>query len=252
MSEDFFGDLGKSISRYTKKAVDKTSTMVEGAKISAQISAERREIDKLYQKIGETVYRKAVEKDIDLDDDLTAFVDEIRQRKEKTASLTRDLADVKGQKVCQNCGELIPKEVAFCPKCGAPTPVEKEKPDEESEEEQAKKEEEKKAAEKTEEQKKKDLEALDAEFTEIRDEEVVEEETVSESNESKENVTEEETEKTETTSSEEKKTDEPVKDNEKADKEDQAGAEESKTEENSEAKEQEDSDKEKAEDPKKG
>lgn len=170
MSEDFFGDLGKSISRYTKKAMDKTSTMVEGAKISAQISAERREIDKLYQKIGETVYRRAAESDISLDDDLTAFVDEIRQRKEKTASLTKDLADVKGQKVCQNCGELIPKEVAFCPKCGAATPVPEEKKEEETEEEKAHKEAEKKAAEKTEEQKRKDMEALDAEFTEIRDE----------------------------------------------------------------------------------
>lgn len=175
MSEDFFGDLGKSISRYTKKAVDRTSTMVEAAKISAQISGERREVDKLYQKIGETVYRKAAEKSIDLDDDLTAFVEDIHQRKEKMASLTRDLADVKGQKVCQNCGELIPKEVAFCPKCGAPTPVAETEQKETSEQDHAddlKQKESKKA----EEEKQKDMEAMDAEFTEIHDETADEEE----------------------------------------------------------------------------
>lgn len=174
MSEDFFGDLGKSISRYTKKAVDKTSTMVEGAKISAQISAEHREIDKLYQKIGETVYRKAMEKTIDLDDDLSAFVDEIRQRKEKTNSLKKDLADVRGQKVCPNCGELIPKEVAFCPKCGAPAPTaaDETKDGEGTESSEAAK---KQPEEKTEEQKAADMEAIDAEFTEIREEETVDE-----------------------------------------------------------------------------
>lgn len=174
MSEDFFGDLGKSISRYTKKAVDKTSTMVEGAKISAQISAEHREIDKLYQKIGENVYRKAVEKTIDLDDDLNAFVDEIRQRKEKTNSLKKDLADVRGQKVCPNCGELIPKEVAFCPKCGAPAPTAADEATD-GEETESSKEAAKKPEEKTEEQKAADMEAIDAEFTEIREEVTTEE-----------------------------------------------------------------------------
>ncbi len=127
MSEDFFGDLGKSISRYTQNAVDKTSTFFEATKISAQISTEQKEIDKLYQKIGETVYRRAESRQMQLDDDLAAFVEEIRSHREQISSRRKDLADVKGKKVCPSCGELIPREVAFCPKCGAPSPADEDR-----------------------------------------------------------------------------------------------------------------------------
>lgn len=127
MSEDFFGDLGKSISRYTQNAVDKTSTFFEATKISAQISTEQKEIDKLYQKIGETVYRRAESRQMQLDDDLAAFVEEIRRHREQISSRRKDLADVKGKKVCPSCGELIPREVAFCPKCGAPSPADEDR-----------------------------------------------------------------------------------------------------------------------------
>ena len=52
MSDDFFGDLGKSISRVTQKAVGRTGELFETTKINAQISGEQREIEKLYAKIG--------------------------------------------------------------------------------------------------------------------------------------------------------------------------------------------------------
>lgn len=132
MSEDFFGDLGKSISRYTQNAVDKTSTFIEATKITAQISGEEREMDKLYRKIGEAVIRKADEGSYTLPADLNQMADDVKKHRAQIIAYKRTLADVKGMKVCPGCGELIDKAVAFCPKCGAPTPIDEDACDDES------------------------------------------------------------------------------------------------------------------------
>ena len=123
MAEDFFGELGRSISRATKQAYDKTSVFVESTKISAQISGQQREIEKLYQKIGENVYKKVRQGEFEPDAELMLIVEEIRKRQGQMASMRKNLAEVRNMKVCLNCGELIQSEVAFCPKCGTPTPL---------------------------------------------------------------------------------------------------------------------------------
>ena len=53
MAEDFFGALGKKISKVTQSAVDKTSSLVETTKINSQITAEQKEIDKLKRQVVE-------------------------------------------------------------------------------------------------------------------------------------------------------------------------------------------------------
>ncbi len=126
MSEDFFGDLGKSISKYTQSAVEKANTVLETTKISAQISTETKEIDKLYQKIGETIVKRAVDDGMLLDPSLQTYVDEIKTHNSQILIYKKQLADVKGMKVCPSCRELIAKDVAFCPKCGSPTEVDAE------------------------------------------------------------------------------------------------------------------------------
>ncbi len=135
MSEDFFGDLGKSISKYTQTAVDKANVVFESTKITAQISTENREIEKLYQKIGEIVVRRAADGTMDLDSELKNCVEEIQTHNSQILTYKKQLADVKGMKICPSCKELIPKNVAFCPKCGAPTEIEPEEPKEEKKEE---------------------------------------------------------------------------------------------------------------------
>ena len=55
MADDFFSEIGKSLSRFTQQAVGKTGEVVEMTKYNAQISGEQKEVEKLYQKIGELV-----------------------------------------------------------------------------------------------------------------------------------------------------------------------------------------------------
>ncbi len=124
MSDDFFGDLGKNISKYTQRAVTRTGNLVETAKINAQISAEEKEIDKLMRKIGEAVYREKTGKAEMSEKSLEEIIDEINKHKEQAAEYKQNLARVRGMRICTSCGELIPKDVAYCPHCGAPVPVE--------------------------------------------------------------------------------------------------------------------------------
>ena len=107
MSDDFFGDLGKSISRVTQKAVGRTGELFETTKINAQISGEQREIEKLYAKIGAVVYRKIANGTMEADEDIAPIVDDIRAHAGQLASRRRALAT----------------DVAFCPKCGTPVVV---------------------------------------------------------------------------------------------------------------------------------
>ncbi len=123
MAEDFFGELGKSISRATRQAVDKTSVFVESTKISAQISSQHHEIEKLYQKIGETIYKKVRTGEYEPDAEVMLIVEEIRKRQGQVTGMRKNLAEVRNMKVCPSCGELIQSDVAFCPKCGTPTPL---------------------------------------------------------------------------------------------------------------------------------
>ena len=123
MSDDFFSDLGKSISRVTQKAVGRTGELLETTKINAQISGEQREIEKLYAKIGAIVYRKIVNGTMEVDDDIASIVDDIRAHAGQLASRRKALAGVKRMRVCPACGELIATDVAFCPKCGTPVVV---------------------------------------------------------------------------------------------------------------------------------
>ena len=123
MADDFFGELGKSISRATQQAVDKTSVFIERTKITAQISGEQKEIDKLYQVIGEIVYRKVKTGEMNNDIDIAPIIHDIDTHSSQVTTYKRTLADVRNMKICENCGSVIAMDVAFCPKCGAPASI---------------------------------------------------------------------------------------------------------------------------------
>ncbi len=126
MADDFFGTLGKKISKATHSAASATSSLVESTKLNAQISGEHKTVENLYRQIGEAVAKKAEAGELQLGDEENAIVEEIRKHKDTILGIRKALASIKGQKICPSCGEQIPKEVAYCPKCGTETPVEEE------------------------------------------------------------------------------------------------------------------------------
>lgn len=126
MSDDFFSDLGKSITKATQSAVDLTNSLIESTKINAQIGGVNKEIEKLYQRIGEAVCLRFADDESPLGEEIISMIEEVRTHRGKILSLRETLAAVQGKKVCPVCTEIIAADVAFCPKCGAPTPVKEE------------------------------------------------------------------------------------------------------------------------------
>lgn len=122
MSDDFFGDLGKSITRATQRAAMRTGSLIESTKINAMITAETKSIEKLHLELGELVYERVMEEKITPDEEMQAIIEELKGHLEKILNYRVELAEVRGMRVCPSCGEIIDPQVLFCPKCGVATP----------------------------------------------------------------------------------------------------------------------------------
>ena len=123
MAEDFFGAIGKFFARAAVGAADKTSSMMEKSKINSQITGERKEIDKLCQQIGESVLERAAAGEIQLSERENLLMEEINVHQDRIREYRKVMAGLRNMKICPACESLIAIDVAFCPKCGAPTPV---------------------------------------------------------------------------------------------------------------------------------
>lgn len=125
MSDDFFMDLGETLSKTAKDITTKADGFFENQKIRTKILSEQRMIDKCMTDIGNILYKKYVDGEA-IDEDAMALCEEITKRKVTIANYREDVAKRKGQKVCAACGATVPSEAAFCMQCGAP--CEKEEP----------------------------------------------------------------------------------------------------------------------------
>ncbi|MDD3338031.1 MAG: hypothetical protein PHS82_04155 [Lachnospiraceae bacterium] len=123
MSEDFFGDLGKTITKAAGEVVDKTGDFFESTKLKAQIAGEEKCIDKGYRNIGEVVFRQQAE-GAQVSEEVQVLIEEIRKHMEQIAAFREELAQLKGQRVCPSCAAIIDADAAYCPKCGVAVPEE--------------------------------------------------------------------------------------------------------------------------------
>lgn len=128
MSEDFFNDLGKTITKAANDAVDKTTEFFEATKIKAQIAGEGKSIEKNYRDIGEIIYKLYTE-GTPVTDEVAKICDDVCAHEEHIKSLRNDLANLKGMNLCPACEEMVDKAAAFCPKCGSSMAQEKTKED---------------------------------------------------------------------------------------------------------------------------
>lgn len=118
MAEDFFNDLGKKISKAANDAVDKGTEFFEVTKIRAQISGEGKSIEKAYRDIGEIIY-KLQQDGTPVTEDVAKLCDDIYAHEKRIRAMRREMANIKGMKLCPNCEEMVEKEAAYCPKCGS-------------------------------------------------------------------------------------------------------------------------------------
>lgn len=113
----FFDKLTETINNTSKKAKDYSDISA----LNAQISAQQGILNGCFAEIGRAYYEANHE---NADDPFAESMQKIGAAKETILSLQRQILAIKGLKVCENCGNQIPVEAAFCPSCGARAAVE--------------------------------------------------------------------------------------------------------------------------------
>ena len=119
MSEDFFGDLGRSITKATKKAASRTGSLIETTKINAQITGEMKSLEALTAEIGSLIVGRIDHGQMAEDEELAQLMEEIRARRDAIRTYRLELAGIRGMELCESCGELVEAGALFCPHCGA-------------------------------------------------------------------------------------------------------------------------------------
>lgn len=116
--KEFFEDLGKFITETAGNVGKKTEEVMEVQKLKSQIRSLERSNQGDLTDLGKIIYER-FRKEEAVDGELGVICEEIRKRRMIIAAFEKKLADMKGVKECENCQELIEKDMKFCPHCGA-------------------------------------------------------------------------------------------------------------------------------------
>ena len=135
MNEDLFGSIKQTITETAGAVGKKTEEFVETQKMRNKVRTLQREIRKKYADVGEIVYKRYVQMEIE-ETALKKETDRLSQ--ERLANLQKELAECKesmaakqGKNVCPACGISNPKDAVFCMYCGTELPGEEEEKEEE-------------------------------------------------------------------------------------------------------------------------
>ena len=110
-----FDEIGDKVNRAFHTVVKKTNKAYETAKISYNVSGVKDELKDAYAALGKKVYENSDNLcETDIENDLIiikTLLDRLNSEKDR-------LSTVKDKKRCQNCGQEIERDSAYCNKCG--------------------------------------------------------------------------------------------------------------------------------------
>lgn len=130
MGNDFFDDLGETITRTAREIGERADAFLETQKLRNKISAEQRMVNKRKMDIGTLIFQRYLKGEA-LDEELASLCDEISCRRQNILSYQEEAARRRGEKICPCCGASVDREAAYCPKCGTACSREEEKEEEE-------------------------------------------------------------------------------------------------------------------------
>ena len=108
---------GKVATDTYNTVADKSGKIIEEAKSKLSILDMEKEIGKIYEQIGISIYQRYEEGE-ELDKDLTKECKKIDKLNKEIADLNTKILFNKGLRVCEKCDETVPKDALFCPSCG--------------------------------------------------------------------------------------------------------------------------------------
>ncbi len=128
MAEDFFGNLSKTLKKTVDTVGKKTDEFVEIQKIRTRQHALEDQIEKNYQDIGLIIYNRYLNGEA-FDENLAGICKDITDLEKEIADCREDVANKRGRIVCPACGASVPKDAAFCMRCGAAMPEKEDEPE---------------------------------------------------------------------------------------------------------------------------
>ena len=114
----FLENLGKKVGEAAQAAAKKSGELVETTKLNVNINSEEDKIQKIYTQIGKTLSEKYSATGV-ADDDVKESCEAVKVHEQNIKSLRDKIMEVKGSKLCINCGTEMDKAQVFCSKCGA-------------------------------------------------------------------------------------------------------------------------------------
>ena len=117
---EFFDKLGKKATEAYKVTEDKKGKLEKEAKLRLKIGDLKSQINDIYEEIGKKVYQNHVDKTtIDLEKELEEDCERIDIISNEIEVKLKECLDLRDRKQCPKCFTEMPKDVKFCPECGA-------------------------------------------------------------------------------------------------------------------------------------
>lgn len=100
------------------KAADKAKETVEITRLNNQISGKKKDIERGYAKIGETVFQAYVAGDLSVaEPEIQTISQDIISMQKDISALELKIKETRNEKDCV-CGKVVPLEAKFCQGCG--------------------------------------------------------------------------------------------------------------------------------------
>ena len=116
-ANEFFDELGETISKTARDLSERAEVMYETQKIRSKISGEERIVEKAQMDIGNLIYQRYLKGEA-LDEEIETLCEEMKQHRNRARILRDKVAQMKGEKICPNCEKTMGREMTFCPHCG--------------------------------------------------------------------------------------------------------------------------------------
>lgn len=117
----FLENLGRTFEKTADKVVKKTDELISVQKVKSRKNSLENQMDAAYRSIGKIVFQEYA-KGSPVSEEIAKYCEKIKKLQKQIDICVSEIADIKGEKVCDTCGNPIPEDADFCMKCGNPKP----------------------------------------------------------------------------------------------------------------------------------
>lgn len=116
---EIFDKIGEVASQTYKFTTEKADKFARETKLRMKMNENKAKIERLYNEIGEAVYRRHISVDKEnFDEEINGACEAIDRISKEIEQQNNELLSIKDRKQCPNCNEKIDKEYKYCPNCG--------------------------------------------------------------------------------------------------------------------------------------